>query len=92
MLDGFTARLLSNLIYSYGLVGYNPKLSEGSTLFDVLAPAAIKKLHDFNSQGISNVMLALVYADAKDRALFDRMGNTILEMDLSSSSRNIFPT
>ena len=83
MLDDFEAWGLSNLIYSYGLVGYNPKLSDESTLFDSLALAAINKLHGFKPQELSNVMLAFVYADAKHRTLFEKMGNTIPGMVLT---------
>ena len=81
MLDRFDARHLSNLIYSYGLIEYNPDI-EGETLFDVFGQAASKILHTFNSHDISNMLLAFVYADAKNPRLFQETGEVILGTSL----------
>ena len=80
-LNRFDARHLSNLIYSYGLVEYNPDIG-GESLFDVFAQAAVKNLHTFNSQDISNMLLAFVYVDAKNSRLFQETGEMISGMDL----------
>ncbi|EJK70550.1 hypothetical protein THAOC_08078, partial [Thalassiosira oceanica] len=61
ILDEFNARHLSNLIYSFGLVKYNPTFNDKKTLFDALASTAIDKLAVFNGQDISNMLLAFVY-------------------------------
>ena len=89
MLNRFDARCLSNIIYSYGLIRHNPKIGE-ETLFDVFGQAAAKKLHTFNSQDISNMLLAFVYVDEKNDSLFDEACRTILEMDLDSFTEQHF--
>jgi len=83
MLYSFDARCLSNLIYSCGLVEYkyNPDI-RGKTLFNIFAQAAAKKLHTFNPQDISNMLLAFVYVDAKNSRLFQETGKVISEMYL----------
>ena len=83
MLDRFDARHLSNLIYSFGLVNYNPDMG-GEPLFDVFGQAASKILHTFDSQNISNMLLAFVYVDAQNSRLFQKSGEVISEMALGS--------
>ena len=84
ILRDFDARQLSNLIYSFGLTKYNPTFEGEETLFDALACAAIDKLAAFNGQGISNMLLAFVYVDAKNSMLFRETGEAISGMDLRS--------
>ncbi|EJK74327.1 hypothetical protein THAOC_03999, partial [Thalassiosira oceanica] len=81
MLNEFDARHMSNLIYSFGLVERNPDIG-GETLFNVFGKAAVKILHTFNSQDISNMLLAFVYVDAKNSALFQKTGEELLGLDL----------
>ena len=81
MLDRFDARSLSNLIYSYGHVEYNPDIG-GETLFDVFGQAAMEKLHTFNSHDLSNMLLAFVYVDAKNSRLFQETSKVVSGMDL----------
>ena len=83
VLNKFDARSLSNLIYSYGLVKYNPDIG-GETQFNVFGQAAVKILHTFNSQDISNMLLAFVYVNAKNSMLFRETGEAISGMDLRS--------
>ncbi|EJK78006.1 hypothetical protein THAOC_00119 [Thalassiosira oceanica] len=83
MLNGFDARCLSNLIYSFGLVERNPDIG-GETLFNVFGEAAGKILHTFKSQDLSNMLWAFVKVDAKNSRLFQDTGGVISGMDLDS--------
>ncbi|EJK70608.1 hypothetical protein THAOC_08020 [Thalassiosira oceanica] len=83
MLDEFEARHLSNLIYSFGLVGYNPEI-EAETLFDVFGEAAVRILHTFKPQALSNILWAFVKVDTKNSRLFQETGGVISGMDLDS--------
>jgi len=44
ILSKFDARCLSNLIYSFGLAEFIPKVEVGRTIFDVVALEAVSKL------------------------------------------------
>ncbi|EJK77204.1 hypothetical protein THAOC_00981, partial [Thalassiosira oceanica] len=83
MLDKFDARHLSNLIYSFGLVERNPDI-EGETLFNVFGKTAVKILHTFKPQELSNMLWAFVKVDAKNSRLFQETGGVISGMDLDS--------
>ena len=56
ILSEFDARHLSNLIYSFSLAEYVPKVKDGRTILDVLAREAMSKLNHFNSQDLSNML------------------------------------
>ncbi|EJK60493.1 hypothetical protein THAOC_19142, partial [Thalassiosira oceanica] len=82
ILGEFDARYLSNLIYSFGLVKYNPTFEDKTKLFDALASTAIDKLAVFNGQDISNMLLAFVYVDSKNSMLFQKTGEALLKLYL----------
>ncbi|EJK73140.1 hypothetical protein THAOC_05252, partial [Thalassiosira oceanica] len=83
MLNEFDARHLSNLVYSFGLVEYNPDIG-GETLFNVFGEAAGKILHTFKPQELSNMLWAFVKVDADNSRLFHETGGVISGMDLDS--------
>ena len=80
----FDARSLSNLIYSFGLAEYVPKVEDGRTILDVLALEAMSKLQYFNSQGLSNMLLSYAKLESSNSLLFKAAGDSIVGMnDLS---------
>jgi hypothetical protein len=80
----FEARHLSNLIYSFGLSEYAPKVEGGRTIFDVLALEAMSKLKHFNSQDLSNMLWSYAKMESSNSVLFKAAGDSIMGMnDLS---------
>jgi hypothetical protein len=80
----FYARHLSNLIYSFGLAEYAPKVEDGRTILDVLALEAMSKLNHFNSQDLSNMLLSYAKMESSNSVLFKAVGDSIVGMnDLS---------
>ena len=84
ILSEFDARHLSNLIYSFGLAEYVPKVEGGHTIMDILALEAISKLQHFNSQDLSNMLLSYAKMKSTNLVLFKAAGDSIVGMnDLS---------
>ena len=97
ILSEFDARSLSNLIYSFGLAEYKPnliylcglvecapKVEDGRTILDVLALAAMSKLHHFNSQDLSNMLWSYAKLESSNLVLFKAAGDLIVvKHDLS---------
>eukprot|EP00804_Cyclotella_cryptica_P000170 CCRYP_017452-RA/>CCRYP_017452-RA protein AED:0.08 eAED:0.09 QI:0/0.66/0.25/1/0/0/4/0/1112 len=73
----FDPRCLSNLAYSYALLGYDPLLQNGDTLFQNIAPAALNTLHDFDPQNISNTLWSYATLRVSHPYLFQSAGDTI---------------
>ena len=84
ILSEFDARSLSNLIYSYRLSEYVPKVEDGGTILDILALEAMSKLHHFNSQDLSNMLWSYAKLESSNLLLFKAAGDSIVGMnDLS---------
>jgi len=84
ILSEFDARHLSNLIYSFGLAEYDPKVEDGRTIMDVLALEAMYKLHHFNAQGLSIMLWSYAKLESSNSVLFKAAGDSIVCMnDLS---------
>ena len=75
------ARSLSNLIYSFGLAEYIPKIEDGRTIFDVLALEAMSKLKHFNSQNLSNMLWSYAKIKSSNSVLFKAVGDSIVGMN-----------
>jgi hypothetical protein len=84
ILSKFDARHLSNLIYSFGVAEYVPKVEGGRTIMDILALEAMSKLQHFNSQDLSNMLLSYAKLESSNSLLFKAAGDKIVGMyDLS---------
>eukprot|EP00984_Skeletonema_dohrnii_P016844 scaffold7545_cov79-Skeletonema_dohrnii-CCMP3373.AAC.2 len=77
--DRFDARYLSNLAYAYALIDYVPEFDDGSDLFDHIAMNAVDVRAEFNAQELSNMMWAYATVDKPHAALFEAMGDHIVE-------------
>jgi len=77
----FDARHLSNLIYSFGLAEYIPKVEDGGTILDVLALEAMSKLHHFNAQDLSNMLWSYAKMESSNSVLFKAAGDSIVGMN-----------
>ena len=77
----FEARHLSNLIYSFGLSEYVPKVEGGRTILDVLALEAMSKLKHFNSQDLSNMLWSYAKMESSNSVLFKAVGDSIVGMN-----------
>jgi hypothetical protein len=75
ILSKFEARYLSNLIYSFGLSEYVPKVEDGRTILDVLALEAMSKLKHFNSQNLSNMLWSYAKIKSLNSVLFKAAGD-----------------
>jgi hypothetical protein len=84
ILSKFDARSLSNLIYSCGITEYVPMVEGGCTIMDILALEAMSKLHQFNSQDLSNMLWSYAKLESSNSVLFKTAGDSIVDMnDLS---------
>jgi len=81
ILSEFDARSLSNLIYSYRLSEYVPKVEDGGTILDILALEAMSKLHHFNSQDLSNMLWSYAKLESSNLLLFKAAGDSIVDMN-----------
>jgi hypothetical protein len=81
ILSEFDARCLSNLIYSFGLAGYTPKLECGRTILDTLANEAITKLQYFIPQDLSNMLWSYAKMESSNSVLFKAAGDHIIALD-----------
>jgi hypothetical protein len=77
----FSARHMSNLAYAYALVGYDPKLLDGSSLLRKIGDKSITCIKQFNSQDISNLVWACAKTDVQHAALFEAVGNHVVRLD-----------
>ena len=83
-LSEFDARCLSNLIYSFNLAEYVPKVEGGRAILDILALEAISKLNHFKPQGLSNMLWSYAKMESSNSLLFTAVGDSIVGMnDLS---------
>jgi hypothetical protein len=82
ILSEFDARSLSNLMYSFSLAEYVPKVKDesGRTIFDVLALEAMPKLNHFNPQGLSNMLWSYAKMESSNLVLFKAAGDSIVGM------------
>ena len=81
ILSKFDARCLSNLIYSYCLAEYVPKVKNDRTILDVLAPEAISKLQYFNCQELSNMLWSYAKMKSTNSLLFNTAGDFLVGLD-----------
>jgi hypothetical protein len=77
-LSQFNAQSLSNLAYSYALMGYVPKFDDGSDLFDHIAMQSIKMRAEFAPQGISNMVWAFATVKKRHDSLFKTLGDEVV--------------
>jgi hypothetical protein len=82
ILSKLDVRYLSNLIYSFGLAGYTPKLECGRTILDILADEAISMLQCFIfSKDLSIMLWSYAKNEASNSVLFKAAGDLIVGMD-----------
>ena len=88
-LDSFDARGVSNLAYSYALIGYVPKF-----LFDHIATNAAELMSEFNSQGFVNLVWAYATAGICYPELFRMVADHIVASNIldSFNSQNLANT
>jgi hypothetical protein len=77
----FDARHLSNLAYAYALVGYNPKLNDGSNLFQKIGDRSIICIDQFLPQNLANLVWANATLDYHHHQLFKKVGDHIARLD-----------
>ena len=78
-LDRFDGRCLSNLVYAYALMGYNPHIGEDSTLLDGIAEVCLGRIKEFEPQGISNTLWSFATLGVVDSRLFQSMGDFMVQ-------------
>jgi hypothetical protein len=83
----FDARNISNLVYAYALVGYNPKLvNYHSDLFTLVGDHIVRldSLTSFNPQNLSNIAWAYATLNEKHSSLLEKVGNLARLDDLAA--------
>ena len=81
ILSQFEPRYLANLAYTYALLGYVPKLEDGSALFDHIAEKSIPLLGKFTPQGLSNTVWSFEKLKQAHPALFEKVGDHISSLN-----------
>jgi hypothetical protein len=78
-LHQFDARCLSNLAYAYALIEYVPGFDDEGDLFDHIAKQSVGRVREFEPQGYSNVVWAYATVNKPHSALFETMGDQVVE-------------
>ena len=78
ILPKFDPLHLSDLIYAYGLAGYDPSFDDGTTFFDLVAYEAVPKLGVFGSRDLSNAVWSYANAGSSSNPrLFKEAGDVL---------------
>ncbi len=70
-LNQFGVRHLSNLAYTYALIGYVPEFDNGSDLFDHIATHAAERRAEFSVQDVSNMERAFIAVKKPHHSIFE---------------------
>ena len=77
----FDARGLSNTVYSFALIGYQPNVQGNRPFLKIMAGECLHQLNHFKMQELSNLVWSYAKLDHKNPELFGAVASRILELD-----------